>query len=129
MLPTREQIERAAYDRWIRRHRAHGYDRHDWLGAENELTYLLNYQTAAMYALDSSGRADQGRPDRVPVLRADAAAREAFRWRGLSCRVLAGTTLSSAQICDECQEDCRDPLATHLRELLEDGPRPAAMFI
>ena len=26
---------------------------------------------------------------------------------------LAQATLSSAQICDECQEDCRDPLATH----------------
>ena len=38
MLPTRDQIERAAYDRWIRRHRAHGYDRDDWIGSEIELT-------------------------------------------------------------------------------------------
>lgn len=111
MLPTRDQIERAAYDRWIRRHRAHGYDRHDWLGAENELTYLLNYHTAAQYELDTAG---------PPIKDARALCR--FCERTLSraefSRVrpvvqgLAGTTLFSAQICDECQEDCRDPLAT-----------------
>ena len=60
MLPTRDQIEHAAYDRWIRRHRDHGYDRHDWIGAENELTYLLNYQVAAEYVLDSSNRPSLG---------------------------------------------------------------------
>ena len=54
MLPTRDQIERAAYDRWIRRAPAHGHDRDDWIGSENELTYLLNYQTVVEYPLDSS---------------------------------------------------------------------------
>ena len=63
MLPTRDQIERAAYDRWIRRHRAHGHDRHDWLGAENELTYLLNYQTIAVTR--STHRAGRSRLARI----------------------------------------------------------------
>ncbi len=66
---------------------------------------------------------DHGRSNVVPVLRADAASSEVFLAAASSCRVLASATLSSAQICDECQEDCRDPLATALREVLEDGPR------
>jgi len=112
MLPTRDQIERAAYDRWIRRHRAHGHDRHDWLGAENELTYILNYQTAAVCSLDSSGGSiEAGRIfcrfcERTP-------SRATFSMPRAVVQGLAETTLSSAQICDECQEDCRDPLATH----------------
>jgi Protein of unknown function (DUF2934) len=112
MLPTRDQIERAAYDRWIRRHRAHGHDRHDWLGAENELTYLLNYQTAAMCALDSSGESTAAGPiacrfcERTP-------SRATFTVPRPVVQGLAESTLSSVQICDECQEDCRDPLAMH----------------
>ena len=51
MLPSRDQIEHEAYYRWIRRDRAHGYDRHDWLSAENELTFLLNYKTVVEYPL------------------------------------------------------------------------------
>jgi hypothetical protein len=112
MLPTRDQIERVAYDRWIRRHRAHGHDRHDWLGSENELTYTLNYQTVAAYDLDSrSGPIDGG-----PILcrfceRTPSRAKFSMTWpvvQGLATR-----TLSSTQICDECQEDCRDPLNLH----------------
>jgi hypothetical protein len=51
MFPTRDQIEHDAYNRWIRRDRAHGHDRHDWLAAENELTFLLNYRTVVEYPL------------------------------------------------------------------------------
>jgi hypothetical protein len=115
MLPTRDQIERAAYDRWIRRHRAHGHDRHDWLGAENELTYLLNYQTAAVCSLDSSGGSiEAGRIvcrfcERTP-------SRATFSMPQVVVQGLGETTLSSAQICDECQEDCRDPLVTHCED-------------
>jgi hypothetical protein len=112
MLPTRDQIERAAYDRWIRRHRAHGYDRHDWIGAENELTYLLNYQVAAEYALDSSnppslgGRVHCRFCERTPSRTSFALARPVVQG-------VPETTLFSAQICDECHEDCRDPIASH----------------
>ena len=70
MLPTRDQIERAAYDRWIRRHRSHGHDRDDWIGSENDLTYLLNYQTVVEFPLDLSSPIILGNDAgaRVPLL-------------------------------------------------------------
>src|SRR5262245_3318267 len=56
MLPTCDQVERAAYERWLRRGRTHGQDRADWYAAENELTFLLNYRIIAEYPLDSHER-------------------------------------------------------------------------
>lgn len=43
-VPTTEQIEKAAYDRWERRGRMHGWDREDWLAAEQDLTFAFNYR-------------------------------------------------------------------------------------
>ena len=112
MLPTRNQIERAAYDRWLRRHRAHGRDRDDWVGAENELMFVLNYRAIVEYALDSS---------HLMILGDDAERRCRFcertgRHTAFSAPrpVVLGaatTSLQSAQVCDECQADCRDTLA------------------
>jgi hypothetical protein len=118
MLPSREQIENAAYDRWLRRHRSHGHDRDDWIGSEHELTYLTNYETVAEYSLESSS----------PLILGNRAAR-----RCRFCERNAGhtefsaprqivqgspsTSLFSCQICDECQADCRDPLAAHCETL------------
>ena len=112
MLPTRDQIERAAYDRWLRRHRAHGHDRDDWIGSENELTYLLNYQTVVEYPLDSSSPSIVGRPGRCRFCERTPS-RATFSMPRPVVQGPAETSLFSAQICDECQEDCRDPLAIH----------------
>jgi hypothetical protein len=51
MLPTRQQIEKAAYDRWERRGWIHGYDREDWVAAERDLTFDLNYRTLCQLPL------------------------------------------------------------------------------
>jgi Protein of unknown function (DUF2934) len=118
MLPTRDQIEHEAYDRWIRRDRAHGHDRHDWLGAENELTFLLNYRTLVEYPLG---------PAPALMLGADQRRRCRFCERDVSqtpfteprpiVQVAGDTSLFSAEICDECQAECRDPLASHFHKL------------
>lgn len=114
MLPTRDQIERAAYDRWLRRHRAHGHDREDWIGSENELTYVLNYQTVVEYPLDSPSPVILG-GDAVRQCRfCERIARHtAFSAPRPVVQGVSGMPLFSAQICDECQAECREPLAGH----------------
>jgi Protein of unknown function (DUF2934) len=118
MLPTRAQIEHEAYNRWIRRDRAHGHDRHDWLGAENELTFLLNYRTVVEYPLH---------PKYPLIVGAERPRRCRFCERSVDqipfseprpiVQVAGDTSLFSAEICDECQADCRDPLANHSQKL------------
>jgi Protein of unknown function (DUF2934) len=112
MLPTRDQIERAAYDRWIRRDRAHGHDRDDWIGSENELTYLLNYQTVVEYPLDSASSRIVGRPGRCRFCERTSSYATFSKARAVVQGPAEGA-LFSAQVCDECQADCRDPLAVH----------------
>src|SRR4051812_20321005 len=52
MFPTREQIEVAAYHRWRRRGGGHGDDHRDWLEAEQDLLFALNYEVIARHRLD-----------------------------------------------------------------------------
>ena len=54
MLPTSDQIQRAAYHIWLGRDQVHGRDRQDWLEAERELTFRLNYRTIVEFVLDPS---------------------------------------------------------------------------
>ena len=118
MLPNRDQIERVAYDRWLRRDRAHGRDRDDWVAAENELTFVLNYRALVEYQLD--------RPK--PMVLGDFAARRCRLCERTSRHAtfsatrpvvqgVGATSLLSAEICDECQADCRDPIAGHCQQL------------
>jgi hypothetical protein len=51
MLPTWQQIEKAAYDRWERRGWTHGHDRDDWVAAEQDLTFDMNYRTICQLPL------------------------------------------------------------------------------
>jgi hypothetical protein len=118
MLPTRDQIEHEAYNRWIGRDRAHGHDRHDWLAAENELTFLVNYRTVVEYSL---------RPSPALILGADKLRRCRFCERAVGqipfseprpiVQFAGDTSLFSAEICDECQAEGRDSLARHCHEL------------
>ena len=52
MRPTYMQIATSAYDRWCRRGGGHGHDQHDWISAENDLLFALNYRVIAQIALD-----------------------------------------------------------------------------
>ena len=62
MRPTFEQIAVAAYHRWERRGRAHGFDREDWSAAEKDLVFGLNYRYVARLPL-TGPRVEVGKPD------------------------------------------------------------------
>ena len=118
MFPTRDQIEHEAYNRWIRRDRAHGHDRHDWLAAENELTYLLNYRTVVEHPLFPASPLILGadKPRRCRLCER-AVGHISFCEPRPIVQVAGDTSLFSAEICAECQTDCRDPLAIHAHGL------------
>ena len=56
MVPTFDQIRVAAYHIWLRGGQVHGRDRQDWLDAERELAFQLNYKTVVEYVLDATPR-------------------------------------------------------------------------
>ncbi len=112
MRPTFDQIQHAAYDRWLRRGWTHGHDRPDWYAAEKELTFFLNYQTIAEHPLASGAarvlgdaliqqcRFCERTSDQVAFSRARPVVPEA----------VGPTSLFTAEICDDCQADWRDRL-------------------
>jgi hypothetical protein len=134
MFPTCDQVERAAYERWLRRGQSHGRDREDWLAAEKELTFLLNYRTIVEYALDLNDRLILG-DGRVRQCRfcERTSGQAAFTApRPVVPAPIGNGSLVTAEICDECQIDCRDPLEADLRrfwsalraEFAGSGPSP-----
>jgi hypothetical protein len=105
MFPRPDQIERAAYDRWERRGHAHGHHAEDWLAAEQDLMFTLNYEVIARYRLDgiapevlgSAGVrrcrfCEQGAP------RASFSAPAAVVPEGLG-----GSSLLTSEECDDCR--------------------------
>jgi hypothetical protein len=112
MFPTEGQVGRAAYDRWRRRGSLHGFDRDDWYGAQDELTFCLNYQTIVEYPLDAPGKLIlSDRPARYCRFCERTAVQVAF---GRARPVVDGgreTSLYTEAICDECRSAFRDALA------------------
>lgn len=53
MEPKIERIRDAAYSRWERRGRMHGYDRADWLAAERQARFALNYRVVCTDRFDA----------------------------------------------------------------------------
>jgi hypothetical protein len=112
ILPSGDEIRRAAYERFARRGRADGRDREDWYGAENELLFQMNYRTLVEYRLDGSAPLVLGRRparqcrfcERTPHHVAFSDLRPAVPGAA------GGGTLLSAEICDECQAECRGRL-------------------
>lgn len=117
MWPNTDQIQTAAYSRWQQRGGAHGFDREDWLAAEDDLLFSLNYRVVAR--------------DRVPeaaVVRGTSnanAARNHRRCRycertesavrfGGAMEALEGwgalDALVAAHECDECRLQFRDAI-------------------
>ncbi len=126
MLPSTDQIAQAAYHRWLRRGGEHGKDRDDWYAARCALLFELNYELITSHALESP---------RQLVLGDASAGHCRFCERNAPRTVfseprpvvigLAETSLYSAEICDECHGDCREPLADELFRLLETVRRDA----
>ena len=104
MIPSRDVVERAAYDRWQRRGMHHGDDREDWIAAELDVFFAQNYKSIAEYQL-SEGEPTvfgQGRRPRCRFCeQSPPRASFSFIRRALPEEV-GNKTLSTREICDEC---------------------------
>jgi hypothetical protein len=121
MRPTFDQIQHAAYERWERRGRVHGHHEADWYGAEDELAFLMSYRMIAEYPLTSAERRILGdRPVRRCRFCERSGGPSAF---GPARAVVPGLSerpsLLTAEICDDCQREWRDPLDQELGEFWE----------
>jgi hypothetical protein len=130
MFPTSDQIQHAAYHIWLGRGQIHGQDRQDWLEAEKELTFRLNYHTIVEFSLDSTTPRVLGdRPIRHCRLCEQTSAHVDFGSPRPVLPGLAGkSSLLTAEVCDECQVECLDLLEDDfkqfwktLRTLLSNG--------
>ncbi|MDG3006453.1 DUF2934 domain-containing protein [Paludisphaera mucosa] len=138
MLPTWDQIQRSAYERWERRGGVHGADQDDWVAAEMDLAFQLNYRPAAEYPLASAEPVLVGaRPQPGCRFCERGAPRAKFTGpRPIVPEVVAATTLRTGEICDECHEQFEGSIdvdfARFWRSLLEaevGGPPPATVSI
>jgi len=106
MFPSCEQIEKAAYDRWERRGRMHGHDRDDWVAAELDLTFDLNFQTIVEYPLvEHADRVIGG--SRNPRCRfcEQSPPRAAFgALRPAIPEFVGNRSIKTRELCDECAE-------------------------
>ena len=105
MNPTSDQIAVAAYYRWERRSFAHGRHAHDWVAAEQELTFAANYEVVARFRIDGVaprylGDEDEGRCR----LCERTSPRATFSEPRLAVpAVLGNESLFSHEECDDCR--------------------------
>jgi hypothetical protein len=118
MFPTRDQVERTAYDRWLRRGRVHGHDREDWSAAEKELLFLLNYETIAHYPLGLEQRQvlHEGAPRHCRFCERTSGQASFLEPHPVVPGDVGTGSLRTFAICDECQADCREPLEGEFRK-------------
>lgn len=138
MLPTWEQIQRAAYERWERREWAHGSDREDWDAAELDVTFHLNYRPAAEHPLATDGPVVVGGRARPGCRFCERAAPRAkfSRPRAIVPDDLGPTSLVTAEVCDECHEQFAGSIDADFgrfwQALAAEGdatPRPASVSL
>ncbi len=106
MIPARELVERAAYERWQRRGMHHGADREDWVAAEQDVFFALNYETVAEYQLDEGEPKviGNGRRPRCRFCE-QSPPRATFSYvRRALPEELGSVALMTREICDECAD-------------------------
>lgn len=105
MFPSSEQIAVAAYYRWERRHFAHDRHDHDWLAAEQELTFAANYEVVARYRLDGVEPRHLGDEDDLRCRLCERTApRASFTEpRPAVAAVLGNESLFTLEECDDCR--------------------------
>jgi hypothetical protein len=108
MTPSREQIRRAAYFRWERRGGGHGADVRDWLDAEQELLFLLNYEVIARHRPGAIGDRPQA-PAARKVCRFCERAAPQTTFSGAGAPATA--TISAPDECDECLAQFRETIS------------------
>jgi Protein of unknown function (DUF2934) len=115
MRPTPEQIAITAYHRWQRRDHVHGNHEDDWVAAEKDLTFGMNYRYVARYPLiGPSVRLGQGETlgkGRRCRFCEQAAPVARFTREPLALPAVVGNTALYGW--DEC-DDCREQFEAHL---------------
>ncbi len=116
MWPSTEQVQNAAYSRWQQRGGAHGFDREDWLAAENDLLFSLNYRVVARDRVPEASAArggTSGASSRSRRCRYCERTESAVRFGG-AMETLEGwgtlDALVAAHECDECRLQFRETL-------------------
>ncbi len=120
MYPSWEQIEQAAYERWERRGRAHGHDQEDWLGAERDLFFGLNYTVLSRHRLN--GPPTLLPPERVPRCRFCERSDEEVSFSAgvpLVSSVMGPCSVTTPSECDECREQNETALEGEFRRFWE----------
>ena len=110
MLPSPEQVGVAAYHRWQRRGCEHGRHVLDWLAAEQELLFALNYEIVARYRLDGVAPRHLGDEDDRRCRFCEATTpRATFEEArpALPASLGNGSLLSFGRSCDECHAQRR----------------------
>ncbi len=121
MVPSQEQIERAAYERWERRGRFHGSDRDDWIAAEMDTLFDLNYQPIVEFALNEQVERIIG-DVRRPHCRfcEQSPPRAAFSFlRPVVPQEIGNSSLFTRELCDECATHFADTTDTELLRFWE----------
>jgi hypothetical protein len=123
MHPTAEQIAEAAYHRWERRGGGHGGDRDDWVAAEKDLRFGLNYRYVARYALAGPTvlLGKDGAPGRRLCRFCEQSAPAAtFSGPPALPRLVGNAALVAWDECDDCRAHCD----AHLAGAFEAFARP-----
>lgn len=120
MYPSWGQIEQAAYDRFQRRGWLHGHDQEDWLGAERDLTFGLNYTVLARHKL--TGTPTTLPAERMPRCRFCERSDEEVSFSEHALLVPESFTaceVFTPSECDECREQFRTSLDGDLKRFLD----------
>jgi hypothetical protein len=106
MFPSWDQIENEAYARWERRGRMHGHDRDDWVAAELDLTFDMNYRTVVEFPLaEDVDRVIDGKRNPHCRFCEQSPPRAAFSSLRPAIPEVAGNrSLKARDLCDECAE-------------------------
>lgn len=108
MWPTVEEVRTAAYHRWQRRGGVHGFDRHDWQAAEDDLLFRRNYCVLARRRLDGVVTPQPGVRGRHCRFCERGEPQAAFGRVALPVAGLPGLSgLLGGVECDECGETTR----------------------
>jgi hypothetical protein len=144
MFPSWDEIQKAAYDRWEQRGRMHGHDRDDWVAAELDLTFDMNFRTLLEYALaEKVDRVIGAAPSPRCRFCEQSPPRAAFSSvRPAIPEFVGNRTLKTRELCDECADQFSGAIdrefATFWQSLgslrsaeawLRDSPVPTAIPI
>ncbi|WP_435018736.1 DUF2934 domain-containing protein [Tundrisphaera sp. TA3] len=123
MFPSPDQIQVAAYHRWMNRGGHHGYHDSDWAAAEQELLFALNYRVIARHRLDGIAPQYLGDEDEPRCRFCERTApRATFAGpRPALPKFLGNDSLFTSEVCDDCHAQFR----TGLDGDLERFTRPA----